>query len=328
MRTVLFAVVALSSAACTLDMSEPNTSSSSQDVDTWNRLAANRLAANRLAANRLAANRLAANSLSSTKLTALNDTADILQSISGRDVYRYIVSCALAEGVTIGKTSITNYCTETATNTDPPTAPVETCYTTPQPWPAGDDFCTVHGDDPTVADCEYPGSVGLASNWADKKLDNAGQGWVSACLFARSNAYDTAAEISMRGRNSALTITSTEAELYTLQEGGFYGNVFTGANNPIEWYACTGRDQATQEIGGLVLRDCAEEDPNNPGFTVCGFTYAGNCGDYSNTNAPRACSATDAAGNYSICYEDDRAGHWGGLNRYRQIITTYVSASD
>ena len=69
MRTSLM-VVALAGSACSVDMSEPEVTSTEQAVGTHNRLAANRLAANRLAANRLAANRLAANSLN--ELVALS----------------------------------------------------------------------------------------------------------------------------------------------------------------------------------------------------------------------------------------------------------------
>jgi len=51
----------------------------------------NRLAANRLAANRLAANRLAANSLTNAALTS----SALIETVEGRDVFSYIVSCAL-----------------------------------------------------------------------------------------------------------------------------------------------------------------------------------------------------------------------------------------
>ena len=55
--------------------------------------ASNRLASNRLASNRLASNRLASNSLGAAALTssALIETAD------GREVFSYIVNCALPE---------------------------------------------------------------------------------------------------------------------------------------------------------------------------------------------------------------------------------------
>src|SRR5688500_7432400 len=66
-----------------------------------NRLASNRLASNRLASNRLASNRLASNRLASNRLASNSLTADILETEAGRDVYSYIISCALPEGMTI-----------------------------------------------------------------------------------------------------------------------------------------------------------------------------------------------------------------------------------
>jgi hypothetical protein len=60
-------------------------------------LTTNRLAANRLAANRLAANRLAANSLSAAALTA----GSLIETADGREVFSYIVSCALPAGTSV-----------------------------------------------------------------------------------------------------------------------------------------------------------------------------------------------------------------------------------
>src|SRR5689334_17527354 len=101
MRTSLL-LVALAGSACTVDMTEPSTSSTEQFAKSHNRLAANRLAANRLAANRLAANRLAANSLNG--LVALQDTSQILESEDGREVYSYLTSCALPADTVIHAT--------------------------------------------------------------------------------------------------------------------------------------------------------------------------------------------------------------------------------
>lgn len=336
MRTLMFAV-AFAATGCSLDMSGPDLDTATQNAEAQNRLAANRLAANRLAANRLAANRLAANSLSSTRLVALDETSAILNSISGREVYSYIVNCALSGGdgntpaTTISKNGVRNYCTEIPTMTDPPTAPTESCDFNgpPQPFPADDPHCTTVDGDNTTANCTFTGGLGLASDWATRRLGNAGKGWVSACLFARSNLYDTGVGISLRGEHAGLAVDEGEAESYTVQEGGFYGNVFTGDNKPIEWFACRGRDQAanTTDEGALDLRDCAEPD-GNTGLTKCGFTYAGDCGDYTADAVadPHACRNADEFGNYTECAEGSRSVNWGGLDRYRQVITVNVSA--
>ena len=72
-----------------------------QAARSHNRLASNRLASNRLASNRLASNRLASNSLSSTKLEATAAAGELLSTPEGREVYYYLVSCALPAGVSI-----------------------------------------------------------------------------------------------------------------------------------------------------------------------------------------------------------------------------------
>jgi len=305
MRSVFEAatpVLACTLIACTTSSPPSAESSTNQAVKSMNRLAANRLAANRLAANRLAANRLAANSLTSTRLVALEETSQILETPAGRDVYSYIVSCALPEGVTIEAT------VPTAANTTGGEA-----YT-----------CVDHV-------CTFAGGLGLASRWIDHRLDRRGQGWVSACLFSRVNANDTAEAISLRGRNEGLAISEDEAALYTVEEGAFYGNVFIDDPDPAvppDWNACRGEGQASGEFGGLVLRDCTEENPAKPGFTYCGFKYAGDCGDYTPAFAsPYACRSFDATqGTYGDCHDESGLGQWPSSKKYREVITTYVTA--
>ena len=57
----------------------------------------NKLAANKLAANKLAANKLAANSM---KASSLADS-DLVETVEGREVLSYIISCALPAGQSI-----------------------------------------------------------------------------------------------------------------------------------------------------------------------------------------------------------------------------------
>lgn len=265
-------------------------------AETRNRLAANKLAANRLAANRLAANRLAANALSSTKLVALQETADLLQTAEGREVYSYIISCALPSGTTIEADVEGAADTETETYS---------CLS---------------------EHCTFRGVVGLAEYWIDHRLAPRDQRWVSACLFARVNVHDYAEAISLRGPHDSLTVGVDEAELFTLEEGAFYGNVFTDEGEPIDWNACEGASQAAGESGGLAFRDCTEEDPDNPGQTYCGFNYAGDCADFSpEFPSPYACESFDTgAGVYDDCHAESADGHWQGAKKYREAITVYV----
>lgn len=325
---VLVALAAtIVASACTVD--DPAQGSSEQDLSSWNRLAQNRLAQNRLAQNRLAQNRLAQNSLSSTRLVALEETKRILETEGGREMYAYLVNCALSSGTTM----------EAEVPTANDTA-ADSVYT-----------CTNHH-------CVFPGALGLAPEWAQRSLNRTGQGWVSACIFSRVNAFTQTEAISMRGRHPQLAISLDEAELFPQSEGAFYGNLFVDEDAEIDWNACRGESQAAGETGGLVLRDCTEPNPNNPGYTMCGFKYAGDCRDYTPAfPSPFACRTFNAAaGYYGDCagpataknhsghhwrdghHDDDDdddhdCGHHHDDNgwdshghKYSEVITIYVSA--
>jgi hypothetical protein len=261
--------------------------SSSQSVVTHNRLAANRLAANRLSSNQLASNQLSSNRLSSNRFSLT--ATDLIESDGGREVLTYLVSCALADGITL----------------------------------VGADS---HGNQ-----YEFFGEIGLAPRWLDHPLNRTGKEWVSACLFARVNMHGVAVPVSARGPSTALTSTPDERANWTLQEGAFYGNFFTSPGQPINWIACRGRDSAQAQ---LRLRECAQPDPANPGKTLCGFNFAGDCG--RDVGAPTACRAFSPNGFYLDCadhaifapgHEDD---HDNGDDDdshphiFHQVITTFV----
>ena len=286
----------------------PDEGSTTQHSEGWNRLAGNRLAGNRLAGNRLAGNRLAGNrlagnSLTSTSFEALTETSEILSKPEGRDVYSYIVSCALPADVSIEAD------VEGAADTAPPNTPY---------------YCSNEH-------CIFPGGLGVAPRWLEHKLDKRGQGWVSACLFSRVNHHDTAESISLRGRNDGLAVTEDEAALYDVEEGAFFGNFFIDDPDPSvppDWNACRGEGQASGEFGGLALRDCAEENPDKPGFTYCGFNYAGDCADYTPAfPSPYACAGYDAGqGTYHDCHGEAGDGRWPSSPKYRQVITVWVTS--
>ena len=146
-------------------------------------------------------------------------------------------------------------------------------------------------------------------------------------MFARVNAHDTAEPISMRGRHDALTVTQDEAFQFPIEEGAFYGNLFTG-DDPIEWNSCRGAGQAAGEFDGLVDRDCTEPDPANPGKTLCGFNYAGDCADFTPAlPSPFACKFYDRdLGIYLDCHDTASDGHWGTPPNH-EVITVYVTCS-
>ena len=218
--------------------------------------------------NKLASNKLASNALSSTRLAANQATAEILTTPDGRDVYSYIIGCALSDSTTIEAT------VPGAPDTDPLAS--YTCV---------NEVCT------------FTGALGLAQHWIDRRLDPKGQRWVSACLLARVNFHDQAEAISLRGLAPELTVSTDEQEIYTVEEEAFFGNLFTDDEGPIDWNACRGEGQASGEFGGLALRDCTEEDPGNPGKTFCGFNYAGDCRDYTpDFPSPYACKSFRSGG--------------------------------
>jgi hypothetical protein len=270
MRLALGIAFMTSTTGCT--SGDLSTSSTSSDITAWNKLASNKLASNKLASNKLASNKLASNKLSVNPLGA----GDLLSTSDGRDVFSYIASCALPDGVTV-EANVPG-----APDVDPNTNPYS---------------CT-------NGVCDFPGALGLAPTWIHHALTDSGKRWISACLFARVNAHDTAEEISLRGRAHVLTISADEQALYTVEEGAFYGNLFTPDGEPIEWFACEGEGQASGEFGGLVDRDCTEPDPGHPGLTQCGFTYAGFCRDYTpQFPSPYACRSFESAPDHGTFYD-------------------------
>jgi hypothetical protein len=292
MRALAIATAASLAIGC---VASDSTSSTSQAVTAWNRLAANRLAANRLAANRLAANRLAANRLAANQLSVNQIAAgDLLSTPDGRDVMSYVVSCALPANETLVATSST----ACSTDTDCADLPLEAGNTTFSGACSASHTCT------HTCTYSFSGVVGVAPQWADDKLDQAGRRWVSACLFSRVNGHDTSEEISLRGENDALTVAPDEQLLFNLEEGAFWGDLFRGTDKPILWVACSGRDNVGSVSGGLTIRECARPDPAHPGFTMCGFYYAGNCGDYNPVlNATHACQAFESEKDHASFYD-------------------------
>lgn len=142
--------------------------------------------------------------------------AEILSTADGRDVYSYIISCALRDGTTI----------QAQVPGAADTAPPDTNYT------CSNGVCT------------FLGSLGLADYWVNRRLDPQGQRWITACLLARVNANNLAEAISLRGLAPQLSPTGEEITLYTVQEGAFYGNVFADGDD-IDWNACRGADAST-----------------------------------------------------------------------------------
>jgi hypothetical protein len=307
------------------------TSTTTQGLEAKNKLVANKLVANKLVANKLVANKLVANKLVANQL-AINPigAGGLLSSADGREVLSYVVSCALPAPQTV----VAENQGTCSVDTDCQDLPQELGNTTFGGACAANHTCTY----------SFFGVIGVTPDWVDHPLDTAGKHWLSACLFSRVNAHDTAEEISLRGENSALTVSSDEQLLYSVEEGAFWGNLFTGDNKPILWNACTGRDLAQGVSGGLTIRDCAKPDPANPGFTKCGFNYAGDCAAFNPAlpKAPHACLEFETRAGYAYYYEgchvpgphalakahdgdDDGDDGENKYERFDEVVTTFVA---
>lgn len=314
MRFVMLLAASLLASAACTDQPDDGVGTASQSVVSNNRLSSNRLSSNRLSSNRLSSNRLSSNRLSSNRLQA--NLAGVGDLL------------ATPEGQ-----ELLGY--------------IISC--------ALPDGQTLVAEDPNTGDpLEFVGSIGLAPKWIDKPLDKKGKRWVSACLFARVNANNVTVPISMRGPHHELGTTPEEVTEWSLQEAAFWGDYFRPVTEPIVWNACRGKDLATSNEGGLAERDCAKPDPARPGLTVCGFTDAGDCGDYAAPKSAHACSHFSVHGFWISCaaagatdtphgssddhddgdcdHDDDDDGHGHGndghgAGHYHQVITTFVKTT-
>jgi hypothetical protein len=127
----------------------------------------------------------------------------------------------------------------------------------------------------TVGSYVFPGEVGLAPKWLEKALKPEERRWVSACLLARVNLFGVSVMLSMRSASGALSTSKSERAGFTLVEGAFWGDVFTGAQ-PLVMNACRSTFKATDpQISTMPLRECTV--PDGTGATRCGFAAKGDC---------------------------------------------------
>lgn len=139
----------------------------------------------------------------------------------------------------------------------------------------------------------FVGNIGIAPAWTTRAITATEGNWISSCVISRANQFGTSVTISMRGDISLYGTTTDEAANYNVEEGAFYGSVWAG--NFGQMHACNGVDQVRDgdTYGDLPLRQCAQPDPNNPGYTPCGFVFDGNCTDI--------CTRSPAGDHYSSC---------------------------
>lgn len=135
----------------------------------------------------------------------------------------------------------------------------------------------------------YAGSLGLAPEWRDAELGDAGARKVSACVAARANGLGQTVSLSLR--HPEIETTPVEVDLFTNHEGAFWGRLF-GPEPYV--HACV------VEGGGLSGRICAESES-------CGFVIQGDCDD--------VCAAYDPINGYSQCGEE----------RSDEVINTFLN---
>jgi hypothetical protein len=149
---------------------------------------------------------------------------------------------------------------------------------------------------------EFPGLLGLATEWVNGPLSSAKARRVSACLIAHVNAYGISVLISLRGAG-VITAAPSEIIEFPLYEATFFGDVFGGT---LRTYACLGGNAeiATALSTSRPLRVCA--DPS----LDCEVVALGYCRD--------------------IC--DSRSHHYGWTDcwadgvRYSETLSSFLQA--
>jgi hypothetical protein len=131
----------------------------------------------------------------------------------------------------------------------------------------------------TTQEESYPGLLGLATDWAGAPLISAvEQAWVSACLISRVNYLGVTVMLSSRGWFPGLDhAPASELGSYTMQEGAFFGNVFTPTPTA---YACD--DVPDDSYAQSQDRFCAAGYVDASGDVEgCGIIQRlGSCDDY------------------------------------------------
>lgn len=121
-----------------------------------------------------------------------------------------------------------------------------------------------------LRDIEFSGEAGIAPGWRTGEIAQDARQEVSACLLAHLSADGLVAVASLRGRR--LVTTPDELAGWTVEEGAFFGDLM--AEEPLA-LACQGVGDPASSV--LQERLCAQPDPDRPGLTKCGLTFAGAC---------------------------------------------------
>lgn len=163
--------------------------------------------------------------------------------------------------------------------------------------------CALNPQDILVAEhagvtYEFPGLLGVAPEWEHAPLTPSLQRWLSGCLLAHVNAFDTSVPISLRAPEK-LEFDISESVDFPVYEATFFGNVFEVDQ---VMYACTGDMPEVANVlsDDRALRACSDE-VNADGTSACQFITLGRCRDVCTGMNPgmgwTGCTTPD--GNYA-----------------------------
>jgi len=153
---------------------------------TQNALTQNALTQNALTQNALTQNALTQNALTQNALTQNALTQNALNDPNARELFSYIVSCALPEGETLSYLA----------------------------------------DDGVTYSFEGSLGLAPEWSKPHARCNETCQQWVSGCVLSRLDYLGQHVEISIRGQNPALATTWEERHEYTQREATYYGNIF------------------------------------------------------------------------------------------------------
>lgn len=115
----------------------------------------------------------------------------------------------------------------------------------------------------------FAGLFGLADSWTSSPLTAPQRHSVSSCVLARLNEYGLSVKLALRIASPEGGVVSSELGGYTLQEGAFFGEIFSGY--PRYAGACSGTGTAPW------TRQCAQ--PGASGAGCCGLDHVGACAE-------------------------------------------------
>jgi hypothetical protein len=216
-----------------------------EDSDATQRSGNNGLAFNGLATNGLAFNGLATNGLAFNGLNSEAFTTWFREDpTTANMVMHYMVQCAVPQG----------------------------------------EFRAYEGEDQTYV---WQGALGLAPGWAGgAPATELEQQLISACLAAHANKYGKRVLISVLGsdaQGNAISYTDEELKRFSVKEGCFFGNLFTGEG------VYVGNHHKLLDTHHSSARACAlGQKEDDPTVECDPLYYVGSCKDFCEMDGTKA----------------------------------------